>query len=84
MVLFGSIVVGIVIVLLLMMVDVVIGGVLALGIIIGILIRVVLLLNDIHKVLVMKKEKPDPTKTALEKYLEERDGKEKAAELKGQ
>lgn len=82
MVLFGSIVVGIVIVLLLMMVDVVIGGVLALGIIIGILIRVLLLLNDIHKVLVMKKEKPDPNKTALEKYLEEREIKEKADQLK--
>ncbi|WP_033543800.1 hypothetical protein [Planococcus sp. CAU13] len=82
MILFGSIVISIVIVLLLMMVDLVIGGVLALGIIIGILIRGLLLLNDIHKVLVVKEKGPDPNKTALEKYLEERDSKEKAAQLK--
>lgn len=78
-----SIMVSIVMVFLLMMVDLVIGGILAIGIIIGLLIRILFLLDGLHKVLITKEKRPNPKKTALERYLEERDSKEAAAQPKG-
>lgn len=60
------------------------GGILAVGVIIGILIRVLYIVDDIHKVLITKEKKPTTHKNALERYLAERDLKEKEAQLKGE
>lgn len=60
------------------------GAILAVGIIIGILIRVLYIVEDIHKVLITKEKKPATHKNALERYLAERDLKEKEAQLKGE
>lgn len=54
------------------------GGLLAFGIVLGILLRGLVLLKEIHKALVVNEHK-----TALDNYLEERDRKENAAHLKG-
>lgn len=55
-----------------------VGGLLAFGIILGILIRGLMLLNEIHKIMIGKK----PKKSALDEYLEERNKKENAADFK--
>lgn len=55
-----------------------VGGLLAFGIILGILIRGLMLLNEIHKIMLGKK----PKKSALDEYLEERDRKESAVDFK--
>lgn len=75
--LFGIIVLSTLFVYLLLVIDLLIGGIVAAGIIIGLLIRGLILLNDIHKVLVV-----DEHKTVLDKYLEERDRKEDTVQLK--
>lgn len=49
------------------------GGLLAFGIILGILIRGLILLSEIHQVILAKEPK-----SALDAYLEERDRKENA------
>lgn len=54
------------------------GGLLAFGIVLGVLIRGLMLLNEIHKIITGKK----PKKSALDEYLEERNRKEKAADFK--
>lgn len=54
------------------------GGLLAFGIILGILIRGLMLLDEIHKIMIGKK----PKKSALDQYLEERNKKEKSVEFK--
>lgn len=63
---------------LLMLIDLLIAGILSFGIVIGILIRILVLLNELHKELVLKEEK-----TMLDRYLEERDRKENAIHFKG-
>ncbi|HSJ38555.1 MAG TPA: hypothetical protein VK945_10135 [Planococcus sp. (in: firmicutes)] len=75
--LFGIIALSTLLVYLLLSIDLLIGAMLAFGIMLGILIRGLVLLNDIHKVLVVKNNK-----TALDKYLEERDRKENAIHFK--
>ncbi|RLQ89808.1 hypothetical protein [Planomicrobium sp. Y74] len=55
-----------------------VGGLLAFGIVLGVLIRGLMLLDDIHKIITGKK----PKKSALDEYLEERNRKEKAANFK--
>ncbi|QHJ69877.1 hypothetical protein [Planococcus halotolerans] len=55
-----------------------VGGLLAFGIVLGVLIRGLMLLDDIHKIITGKK----PKKSALDEYLEERNRKEKAADFK--
>ena len=54
------------------------GGLLAFGIILGILIRGLMLLNEIHKNMIGKA----PKKSVLDEYLAERDRKERAAQFK--
>lgn len=75
--LFGIIALSTLLVYLLLSIDLLIGAMLAFGIMLGILIRGLVLLNDIHKVLIVKNNK-----TALDKYLEERDRKENAIHFK--
>lgn len=55
-----------------------VGGLLAFGIVLGVLIRGLMLLNEIHKIMAGKK----PKKSALDEYLEERNRKENAADFK--
>ncbi|XKE94678.1 hypothetical protein LG326_16145 [Metaplanococcus flavidus] len=55
-----------------------VGGLLAFGIILGILIRGLMLLNEIHKIMTGKK----PKQSALDEYLEQRNKKENAAGFK--
>lgn len=62
---------------LLMLLDPFFGGLLAFGIILGILIRGLILLTELHKV-VMAKE----PKSALDAYLAERDRKENAIDFR--
>ena len=76
--LFGVILLSTLLVYLLLLIDLLIGAMLAFGIMLGILIRGLVLLNDIHKVLVVKEHK-----TALDKYLAERDRKENAEDFRG-
>ena len=75
--LFGIIALSTLLVYLLLSIDLLIGAMLAFGIMLGLLIRGLVLLNDIHKVLVVKEHK-----TALDQYLEERDSKENAIHFK--
>ncbi|WP_341200999.1 hypothetical protein [Planomicrobium okeanokoites] len=55
-----------------------VGGLLAFGIVLGLLIRGLMLLNEIHKIMIGKK----PGRSVLDEYLEERNRKENAAEFK--
>lgn len=55
-----------------------VGGLLAFGIVLGVLVRGLMLLNDIYKILTGKK----PKKSALDEYLEERNRKENAIDFK--
>lgn len=54
------------------------GGLLAFGIILGILMRGLLLLSEIHKLISVKEQK-----TVLDDYLAERDRKENSVDLMG-
>ena len=58
---------------LLMLLGPLFGGFLAFGIILGILVRGLILLSEIHKLIMVKEPK-----SALDVYLEERDRKENA------
>ena len=53
-------------------------GFLAFGIILGILVRGLILLSEIHKLISVKEHK-----TVLDDYLAERDRKENAVDLRG-
>lgn len=64
---------------LLMFLGPLIGGLLAFGIILGILTRGLILLNEIHKLTIGKELK----ESVLDEYLEERDRKENAVHFKG-
>lgn len=54
------------------------GGLLAFGIVVGILVRGLMFLDEIHKIMIGKK----PKKSALDQYLEERNRKENSIDFK--
>ncbi|WP_422124579.1 hypothetical protein DHX103_07110 [Planococcus sp. X10-3] len=54
------------------------GGLLAFGIILGILVRGLILVSEMHKLMAAK----EPKKSVLDEYLEERNRKENGTQLK--